>query len=262
MTKDAIYQAEIPAKINLSLAVTGRRDGLHTLDMIVCPCYKFVDVVKFFPTEKCGIEISCKASFPSFCPERFENFIKSKIQAVADKFGVCGIVEIEKNIPLGAGLGGSTACIVGAIKTMSEHARTLGKSVSLDDEFLLSLGSDVPCMLNGGTCRVQGVGEVVTPLENDKNLDFEIVVADGGADSGACYKLYDELQKERDELQTETIIPQTVKEALTVLRNDLFEASCKINPNIRIAFDNLKAKGHEKVVMTGSGSAVVAIIER
>lgn len=262
MTKGAIYQAEIPAKINLSLAVTGRRDGLHTLDMIVCPCYKFVDVVKFFPTEKGGIEINCKASFPSFFPERFENFVKSKIQAVADKFGVCGIVEIEKNIPLGAGLGGSTACIVGAIKTMREYARTLGKSVSLDDGFLLSLGSDVPCMLNGGTCRVQGVGEIVTPLENDENLDFEIVVADGGADSGACYKMYDELQKKHGEPQTETIVPQTVKEALTALRNDLFEASCKMNPNIRIAYDNLKAKGFDKVVMTGSGSAVVAILNK
>lgn len=258
MTKGAIYQAEIPAKINLSLAVTGRRDGLHTLDMIVCPCYKFVDVVKFFPTEKGGIEMNCKASFPSFCPERFENFVKSKIQAVADKFGVCGIVEIEKNIPLGAGLGGSTACIVGAIKTMREYARTLGKSVSLDDGFLLSLGSDVPCMLNGGTCRVQGVGEIVTPLENDENLDFEIAVADGGADSGACYKMYDELaQKDCDKP-----IPTTVDEALSCLRNDLFDAACILNPNIRLAYDNLKAKGYTHVLMTGSGSAVVAIFNK
>ena len=100
----------------------------------------------------------------------------------------------------------------------------------------------------------------MTPLENDENLDFEIVVADGGADSGACYKLYDELQKERGESQTETIVPQTVKEALTVLRNDLFEASCKINPKIRIAYDDLKAKGFDKVVMTGSGSAVVVFL--
>lgn len=258
MTKQAIYQAKIPAKINLSLAIVGRRDNLHTLDMIVCSCDKFVDVVTFTPCDTGNLQINCSASFDSFEPERFAKFIDGKIQAVAERLGVCGRVDLQKNIPLGAGLGGSTACIVGAIKAMSECARENGKSTALDDRFLLSLGSDVPCMLHGGTCRVQGVGEIVSPLENDKNLDFEIVVADGGSDSGACYKMYDELvQKDCDNL-----IPTTVDEALSCLRNDLFDAACILNPNIRLAYDGLKEKGYTHVLMSGSGSAVVAILNK
>lgn len=255
MTNQTHYRAVIPAKINLSLVVTGKRDGLHTLDMIVCPCHAYCDEVTFVPRKNASdVRLFCTAGFAGFDEERFKKFAQSKTDAVATRLGVGGDLYVTKNIPLGAGLGGSSAVIVGALKAMSDCARDLGKSVRLDDGFLLSLGSDVPCMSQGGICRVQGVGEKIETLGCDKTLDFEIVVADGGADSKECYALFDKTCEINP-----SGAPETVEEAVERCRNDLFAPACALNPNIKEAYDALKKKGCEHVVMTGSGSAVVAV---
>ena len=52
------FVAITPAKLNLSLAITGKKDGLHTLDMIVYPFEKYADKVEFCPDEdKVGFDI-------------------------------------------------------------------------------------------------------------------------------------------------------------------------------------------------------------
>lgn len=50
-------------------------------------------------------------------------------------------------------------------------------------------------MYDGEVCRVRGVGEVVDKLNCAKIPSFESIVVEGGADSGACYKTYDTLDK-------------------------------------------------------------------
>lgn len=58
------FVAITPAKLNLSLAITGKKDGLHTLDMIVYPFEKYADKVEFCPDEdKVGFDIKNRRRF-------------------------------------------------------------------------------------------------------------------------------------------------------------------------------------------------------
>ena len=252
------FTVSVPAKLNLSLAITGKREGLHTLDMIVCPYYKYEDVVSFCPQE--GVEgvtsVKTDSDLQDFDGERFEHVIKDKLDIIAKRANVGGSIYIRKNIPLGAGMGGSSASVVGALKAVEAYCASIGKNILLDTAFLLSLGSDVPCMYDGEVCRVRGVGEVVDKLNCAKIPSFESIVVEGGADSGACYKTYDTLDKNYSDLP----IPQNVQEALEMNRNDLFEASCIVNPRIKETVERLKNEGIDKVYMTGSGSGLFYIV--
>ncbi len=252
------FTISVPAKLNLSLAITGKRGGLHTLDMIVCPYYKYKDVVSFCPQEGVvGVtSVKIDSDLQGFDGERFEGVIKDKLDDIAKRANVGGSVYIRKNIPLGAGMGGSSASVVGALKAMESYCASIEKNTSLDTVFLLSLGSDVPCMYEGGVCRVRGVGEIVDRLDCTDIPAFESVVVEGGADSGACYRAYDTLGKDYSDLA----IPQSVDEALDVNRNDLFEASCIVNPRIKETVKRLKNEGIDKVFMTGSGSGLFYIV--
>lgn len=256
MEKQMFYTAKVPAKLNLSLAITGRKEGMHTLDMIMYPYEKLADTVAFYPQENEG-KISVKCDFVDFEEGRFVTAIKDKVSAIFKRFGVCGRVEIEKKIPLGAGLGGSSASIVALIKAIENYCRDIGINTALDTRFLLSLGSDVPYMYKGGICRVQGIGEIVEELEFDKKLDFDVIIARGGADSGECYRQYDKLH----EIISSTNSPSCVNEAIEKARNDLLEASCIVNPEIKAAINTLKSRGYERIYMSGSGSAVFAITD-
>lgn len=246
------FQVEISAKVNLSLAITGKRGSLHTLDMIVYPYEKLKDEIVFIPDDCSGLSRLKASGYDGFDEGRFERENRDKIGGILTHFGVGGSVEITKNIPLGAGLGGSSAVYAGVVKAVEKYNKSVGKKMPLDVGFLLSLGSDVPCVLYGKACRVLGVGEEIRPLENVPDLNIDVVIAKGGADSGKCYKIYDELGRVNN-----CPPPTSIEEALRVKRNDLFEASCIVNPNIKAEYDKLVEQGYVFVLMSGSGSALV-----
>ncbi len=224
---------------------------MHTLDMIVCPSRAFEDRVAFSPSDSLGVVV--EEAYDGFDAKRFEAMFLPKAAAIAKAAGVTGTLYISKHIPLGAGLGGSSACTVGTIRAMEGYLLSMGRSMRSDTRFLLSLGSDVPAMMYGAPCRVQGVGEVVIPLEEEAP-EMNIRVAEGGSDSGECYRLYDELPCPLILLRT----PQSVAEAVEEQRNDLTVAACNLNPNIATLIEQMR-KEYAHVVMSGSGSAVVGI---
>lgn len=278
MSKKRVYKAEVFSKINLSLEITGKAGNLHTLKMLVCPYKEYKDIVTFYPSDVNEADIyievaetySDKSSSQSnkvaevrFDKVRFTDFFAPKVNAIAKKLGVSGKLEIIKGVPLGAGLGGSTASIVGALKAMSEYAQDIQKSAALDDGFLISLGSDVPCMLYGKPCVVSGVGEIVKPVRLPFDTEcFKVEIASGGSDTRACYRKYDELVAEgadtsRDlngiNCASEIIIDG---ERFELYRNDLTMPACLLNENIQKLINALRKKS-DCVFLSGSGSAVV-----
>ncbi|MDE7372823.1 MAG: hypothetical protein K2N18_02040 [Clostridia bacterium] len=268
------YKAEVFAKINLSLEIVGKAGDLHALKMLVCPYKGFSDVVEFIPTGCEGISgIEASASFESFDEARFCDFFLPKAQAIAKRLGVGGRLIVKKGVPLGTGLGGSTASIVGALKAMREYAEDLGKSTALDDGFLLKLGSDVPCMLYGESCIVEGVGEIVKPVEIPFDLsDLQVKIAEGGSDTKACYTLYDKLKAENKDIDTSICVCEKSAEVaeavgcfekfnvgaelIDLYKNDLTLPAAMLNENIKNLICDLK-NSYKNVFLSGSGSAVV-----
>lgn len=274
----SVYVAKVPSKINLSLEIVGRAGNLHTLKMLVCPYDGFFDIVRFYPNGTA--EANGKTSYEPYCTveaegageyyrkeanfdrDRFLKFFEPKVREIALKLGVSGRLVVEKGVPLGAGLGGSTASIVGALKTMCRYAEDLGKSTALDDGFLLKLGSDVPCMTYGGACIVSGAGEAVKPVELPEDIGgFQVAIAEGGSDTKACYAKYDELAKDADTSQDLsgsgcTVPTEICNERINLYKNDLTMPACVLNKNIQNLISTLKTK-YDCVFLSGSGSAVV-----
>lgn len=277
--KKTDYKAKVYAKINLSLVITGKKDNMHLLDMIVYPLQNIYDEAYFVPSNDNKLSVRILSGYKGLKKRKFKKAILQKISVIADKFNVYGKVYIRKNIPLGAGLGGSTASVVATLKAMQAYLKSVGKNFNVDNDFLLSLGSDAPCMYKGGVCRVQGIGEIVTPLDYDKHLSVQLAIAKGGSNSKDCYQLYDTIEKVNTAQNIDLVdfkdtdktyphsntvckdlpIPTTVEEALVTNRNDLYEVAILLNPKIQETALALHNRTDCNVFMSGSGSTVFCV---
>lgn len=177
-----------PAKINLSLDITGRRDdGYHFVDMIMLSV-GLCDTVTL--EEQNEIEVVCNsAAVPcgrgNICYKAAEKFF--------EKTGICGGVkiDIDKKIPVGAGLAGGSTDAAGVLRGLN---RIFGNPLTHEALLKLgaSVGADVPFCIAGGCARAEGIGEVLTMIEcSIKNPiviakpEFEVLTAD-------VYRSFDE----------------------------------------------------------------------
>ena len=155
-----------PAKVNLALHVLGRRaDGYHELDSIVA----FADVGDRLTFTPAGdFAITASGPFAAALPPGGDNIIAKSwaaAQAIAAGRGRAlppVAVHLEKNLPVASGIGGGSANAAAALKGFLQVA-----GLAVDDEVVaagLRIGADVPVCLAGTACRMQGVGERITPL--------------------------------------------------------------------------------------------------
>ena len=152
-----------PAKINLFLAITGRReDGFHELVSVVAPL-EFGDTLQ---AESGGPEpgFSLTCDDPAV-PADGSNLVLRAATAFAAATGWPGGVSfrLEKHIPLGAGLGGGSSNAVAALRALNELA---GRPLELARlaELAASVGSDCPLFLHDGPVVMRGRGERVAAL--------------------------------------------------------------------------------------------------
>ena len=152
----------VGAKLNLSLRVTGKRGGMHTLDMRVCSVSLY-DEVRLLPAngkENIRERISVVSSLDGFGPERFMPVPEKALALFEEKYGKTDCAfSIVKGIPSGAGMGGSSAAVAGMVRLLAEKT-----GITPDVGFLLSLGSDVRYMYTGGEARGRGTGGDVGKL--------------------------------------------------------------------------------------------------
>lgn len=236
--KNGVGQVKIPAKVNLSLEITGVKGGLHTLKMETM-AVDLCDIVSFEGVDGGKIEFSFGKAFDGFDEGRFRPIIERAISKFVDTYGSIGArLVIDKNIPLGAGLGGSSSAVAGVVKALENL-----KNIRVDTRFLLSLGSDLPVVYKGGHNLVTGIGDVV------ESLDFEekyfVILVSGGVDSKEAYALYDKIGEEKYGKR----------------ENHLEKSARILNKDVILEREALEKAGAEDVVMSGSGSAVVGIFD-
>ena len=155
-----------PAKLNLCLRVYGKNDsGLHNLDTIVVFC-QFGDTI--------SVSLADRDSFCErgpFAPsltatDNEKNLVITAREAFRANGGVCGPIAIilDKEIPVGAGLGGGSADAAATLRALNKIAST---PLSDDELFAIAatLGSDVPVCLASTPHRVRGTGDVIHPLD-------------------------------------------------------------------------------------------------
>ncbi|MGH7778803.1 MAG: 4-(cytidine 5'-diphospho)-2-C-methyl-D-erythritol kinase [Candidatus Binataceae bacterium] len=152
-----------PAKINLCLRVTGRRaDGYHELDSIFLPI-DWCDLVRIEIRSASEPRIDLRCNRPELS-DPATNLAARAASAFAREYGLVAhiMIDLEKNLPAGAGLGGGSSD-AGAVLRMTAAM----SGVAIDSRLVrvaASLGADVPFFLDPCPARVRGVGELIEPL--------------------------------------------------------------------------------------------------
>jgi 4-diphosphocytidyl-2-C-methyl-D-erythritol kinase len=252
------------AKVNLTLEIVGTDGGFHLLDSLVASVNLFDTLVlKKRKDNLCSVLMK---GLGTDIPPEENNALKAG-EAFAKEFGTTGAdITVYKNIPLGAGLGGSSADIAGVLNGMA-------KLYGIEDEERIarladSLGSDVRYMLKGGFARMQGRGERVTPLPIKERLWLFMICPKEGVSSRECYRKYDDMTALHAENRSgvtekcvEALLKNNQNEGGRYLSNDLYEPAACLCEDVKEAYETAKGFSPLGVAMTGSGSAVFALFE-
>jgi 4-diphosphocytidyl-2-C-methyl-D-erythritol kinase len=151
-----------PAKLNLFLHVVGRRaDGYHLLQTafrLIERC----DWLRFSPRRDDEVKLAKPLPGVAEADELAVRAARSLKKEGGSEQGVD--IEIEKNIPIGGGLGGGSSDCATTLAVLNRLWKIDLPGERLA-EIALSLGADVPFFLLGGNAFAEGVGERLAPLE-------------------------------------------------------------------------------------------------
>ena len=150
------------AKINLGLDVLGKReDGYHEVRMIM-QTIRLYDKLNMKKLNKDEIIIKTNLAY---LPTNENNLVYRAIQMLKEEFNIKqGIyVELQKHIPVAAGLAGGSSDAAAALTGMNRLFQLKLTTTDLMQR-AVKLGADVPYCILGGTALSEGIGEVLTPL--------------------------------------------------------------------------------------------------
>jgi 4-diphosphocytidyl-2-C-methyl-D-erythritol kinase len=248
-----------PAKLNLSLDVTGlREDGYHTLDMVMqtVSVYEKVTIKK----NSGGINISANTKY---IPTDGKNTAVAAAQKFFEYVNIKGGADIyiRKSVPIKAGMAGGSADAAGVLTGLNILYET-----KLTDKELCEIGShvgsDVPFMIVGGTRRVQGVGDIIAPAVNMPRCAFVICMPQKGMSTPVVFRNFNEL-KHRQFVDTEGLLGAIKDKDLNKIANlmeNVLEKAADGPYTAKIKND-LKKFGALGSVMTGSGAAVFGLFD-
>ncbi len=247
-----------PAKLNLALDVVGLlENGYHDLDMTM----QTIDIYEKITLKKSrGLRLSLPNSA---VPVNDRNTAIKAAIAFFREVGLLSGVDIciEKNIPVRAGMAGGSADAAGVLVGLNAlyDARL---SMSELCAIGATIGADVPFALLGGTCRVQGVGDLLKPLPPCPPCSFVVVMPDYGVSTPEAFAAYDTVGS--------SVHPDCAAQEKAMKEGDLAAicaAACNALEECSGARDNEKIKallreqGALAALMTGSGAAVFGVFE-
>ncbi|MDR0676960.1 MAG: 4-(cytidine 5'-diphospho)-2-C-methyl-D-erythritol kinase [Elusimicrobiota bacterium] len=179
------------AKINLFLKITSKRlDGYHNLETIFQEIDLY-DELDFYFTDKNKIDLFVDGNFRVGANQN--NLVYKACDAIKKKFKIDKGIEINltKNIPFGAGLGGGSSDAASCIKTLIEN---LNIKISQKEliKLALSFGADVPFFLFGGRCLAISIGEKLIKLDNYKKYNIVLVFPKIKIKTKEIYKKFSE----------------------------------------------------------------------
>jgi 4-diphosphocytidyl-2-C-methyl-D-erythritol kinase len=170
-------------------------------------------------------------------------------------------IEIEKRIPVAAGLGGGSADAA-AVLRLAREAVSGGKRVPDLPRIAAELGADVPSQLDPALSLVRGAGESVEKLPEPSPHAVVLLPGGGGLSTAAVFAEADRLGLGRGEDELEQLAASLREAAVDgasplayagLLANDLEPAARSLRPDIGDALDALREAGAPLVLLTGSG---------
>jgi len=269
MNKAKAHSIFAPAKINLYLHLTGRRDdGYHLLDSLIA----FADIgdeLTIRSASEFGFEVTGPFAERFSAAERdaspdSSNLVVRAAWALARAAGKAPDVHITLNkvLPLAAGIGGGSsdaaAAIWGLMKLWS-----IPESAPYLPDVMAELGADVPVCLNCQSARMQGIGEVIEPLAQLPEMPALLVnplepcaTPEVFLRTGKAFK--PAVSKDLSALTTKTELLDFLQQQ----ENDLTPAAMEITPVIGDVLGALeRSQGCALARMSGSGATCFGLFD-
>jgi len=262
--KTVIYRVKSPAKINLGLRVLSKRkDGYHNIETIFYPVNLFdMLTVRIAPSNEKNSRpvIKIKSNInkinnkENICYKAVQKFFKelkidtrSKIQ-----------IDITKNIPIGAGLGGGSSNAASVMKVLAKHFNI---SVKRREVLKLAriLGSDVPFFLVGKPAYAESRGEKLTPLPGFR-IRHKILIVNPNINVSTKWA-YGKLKIKNQIAKSKTLTKVGSFDLLKLklFENDFEKVVFEKYPEIKSIKDKMYNLGAVFGSMSGSGSTVYGL---
>lgn len=245
------------AKINIGLTILNKRDdGYHNIETTLSTI-SLSDKILLEKIEK-GIElISPGLKIPpedNLCYKAAQLFLKTYDIGEGIK------ITLQKNIPVGGGLGGGSADAAGVLKGMCEVF-----NLNIPDEELMKLsrelGCDVPFFIKGGAAIARGVGDELKFFKLPK-MNLIIYYPGYPVSTKWAYEEYDKSLLTSG-IDVDNILLEKKKRVRTGLNiiNDFEKIVFKAHPDLLDIKKNLLSAGAYMVSLSGSGSCLYAVVD-
>lgn len=245
------------AKINLCLNVKGKRsDGYHDLEMVMVPLMLHDEIII------CVSELDTLICEDETMTLDETNTITKAIKIMRETYHIQESFQIQlhKNIPMQAGLAGGSSDAAAVMLGINELLQLDIPKVELAQQSK-NIGADVPfCVMN--TCAVvEGIGEIITPIQMNCPFDILLVKPTQGVPTGPAFQRIDfSLCAHPDVQKVKVACEKNDYETLCEsLQNSLEYSAFQMVPEISEIKTKLQQLGFDGVLMSGSGSTVFAL---
>ena len=248
-------------KVNISLDVVGKReDGYHLLSMIMqnIDLYDEIEVEK----QECGIILECNKSY---VPVDNRNLAYKAAEIFKERYDIVdGVkINIEKNIPVSAGLAGGSTDAAAVLKVMNKLFNVNATEEELM-ELGLKLGAHIPYCIHGGTALCEGIGEIITPIKPFRDKIVVLVKPAFGVSTKEVYKNFN-LEKVKQHPKTAEIINAIENDDLNFvasnMKNLLENVTLRKHKILIKIKEEMNACGAINSMMSGSGPTVFAFFD-
>jgi 4-diphosphocytidyl-2-C-methyl-D-erythritol kinase len=249
-------QTHAPAKLNLCLFLGPRReDGLHE----VCSLFEPLTLADRIVAEDAERdEVVCEGV-------EGENLATRALAALRERDWERGPqrIEIEKRIPVAAGLGGGSADAAAVLRLAAGEVAEL-------ERLAAGIGADVPSQLVPSLALVRGAGERVARLPDPEPHAVVLLSGGGGLATADVFAEADRLETGRSLDELDALAERLLTAAgagasplsyAGLLANDLEHAARALRPEIGDALDDLRAAGAPLALLTGSGPTAFGLFE-
>jgi 4-diphosphocytidyl-2-C-methyl-D-erythritol kinase len=244
-------------KINLGLSILAKRaDGYHELETVFYPI-AISDALEILPADnltltQTGIAVPGDPA-QNLCLKAYHLLKKDFPQLPEVK------MHLQKNIPMGAGLGGGSSDGTSALIILNQMF-SLGLNEHQLIDYASQLGSDCPFFVYNKACHATGRGEILNPIELDLS-NYQFLLVHPGKHISTAWA-FQQLTPNTKSESIQSIIQKPITKWKDLLINDFEVPVFKAEPTLHSIKEQLYQLGAIYASMSGSGSSLFGIFPK
>ncbi len=261
MSARSTIRIKAPAKINLTLAVLGKRpDGFHELESWVVRI-DLCDVLDFAASDDWSLAVNSRDPAVTNDEQNLVSRAAAALARHAERPRTAHI-SLTKFIPAGAGLGGGSSDAAATLRGLNQLWGLNWPDERLA-EIAAELGSDVPFFLGPPSAVMRGRGERIEPAPFDFQGWIGLIIPFFNLGTADVYRRFDMAHQvvHADLCEILALHQRSTRQWAPLLFNDLEPAAFGLKPQLAQLRADVQSRGRVPVRMTGSGSCLFSVFD-